>query len=387
MIRIALLGDFAPLDGTESVRFDVDIKGSDLVLMNLEVPLCNNLKPRPKAGPSLFGHYDVLSRFATKNFVITLANNHIMDYGEVGLQETINACRNAGFKTIGAGANLDVALEPVICTLNGVEIGILACSETQFGIATPWRAGAAPIIPGKIESRIRQLAQQVDIVVVTVHGAAEMCPWPSPQWQDLLRGFIDAGALIVHGHHSHVPQGYEKYNNGLIFYGLGNFLVTPREWKDTPNALWSIIGDVALSREGIEKLIIRTAVLENNKYDVVRESDDGEAALHHEYLSCANRPLDDRKLLTGLWQESSIRMYYLWNAKWLGFEPGRRKKHISASQEDLLLRHHLFACESHRDSIATALGVLSCELDDLRTDETRALADEMMPWSVDGNRD
>jgi len=407
MPHIALLGDFAPEKGEASARFEVDTEDADLVLMNLETPFPTHLEARPKAGPNLAGSFEALAQFGTRNLVLTLANNHMMDYGKVGLRETIDTCRNAGFETVGAGANLDAALQSVIRELSGMRIGILACAETQFGIAAPWRAGIAPIIPGKIETQIRQLAEQVDIVVISVHGAAELCPWPSPQWQDLLRGFVDAGASIVHGHHSHVPQGYEEYQDGLIFYGLGNFLVDPAKWRDTPNALWSIVGDVTLSARGVEKLLVRTAVIEDKECVVVRESNDSEATTHHEYLACANYPLADRKLLTGLWQESSIRMYHLWNAKWLGFEPeivrsGPKNKlrsfircvkesflgsHCeqvaSVSQNNLLLWYHLFACESHQNSIATALGVLSDELDDMRTDETRALADEMMPWSHD----
>ena len=411
MPRIVLLGDFAPVEGIASARFEIDVGDADLVLMNLETPLTNHLEPRPKAGPALSGSCEPLVRFATRDFVLTLANNHMMDYGEIGLQQTINDCRDAGFETIGAGSNLYEALQPVVRNVDGVKIGVVACTETQFGIATPWRAGIAPIVPGKMEAWIRQLAEQVDIVIVTVHGAAEMCPWPSPQWQDLLRGFIDAGASIVHGHHSHVPQGYEEYHDGLIFYGPGNFLVEPAKWRDTPNALWSIVGDATLSPKGVEELLVKTAVIEDSEYVVVRESNDSEATLHQEYLARANYPLADRKLLTGLWQESSIRMYHLWNAKWLGFEPdivrtglkdklcsftrcmkeillgNHRGRGASASQNNLLLWYHLFACESHRDSIATALGVLSGELEDMRTDETRTLADEMMPWSLDWKKD
>ncbi len=288
MSRIVLLGDFVPVKGTASARFEFDTRYADLVLMNLETSLPRHLEARPKAGPALSGSIETLVRFATRDFVITLANNHMMDYGEIGLQETINACRNAGFETLGAGANLDTAIQPVVRNTNGVKIGILACAETQFGIAAPWQAGVAPIVPGKTEIQIRRLAERVDILIVTVHGAAEMCPWPSPKWQDLLRGFIDAGASIVHGHHSHVPQGYEEYHNGLIFYGLGNFLVEPASWRETPNTLWSIVGDVTLSRKDIEKLLVRTVVIEDNECNVVRESNDSEAALHRDYLARAN---------------------------------------------------------------------------------------------------
>lgn len=410
MPHTVLLGDFAPVEGSASVRFDVNVEDDGLVLMNLETPFPTHLEARPKAGPNLAGSFEILAQFGIQNLVLTLANNHMMDYGVVGLHETIDACHNAGFRTLGAGANLDVALQPMIQNIDGVHIGILACAETQFGIATAWRAGVSPICP-MIYQQIHELRERVDIVIVSIHGAAELCLWPSPQWQDLLRSFIDGGASIVHGHHSHVPQGYEEYNNGLIFYGLGNFLVDPVSWRSTTNALWSIIGEIELSKNGIEKFLVKTAVIEDGECVVVRESNEREAISHKEYLSRANYPLKNRKLLTGLWQEASIRMYHLWNAKWLGFEPeGVRprakgglwsfvrsmmgsllgqhcRQGVSVSQNDLLLWYHLFACESHRDSITTALGVLSGELEDMRTDETRALADEMMPWSRDWQKD
>jgi poly-gamma-glutamate synthesis protein (capsule biosynthesis protein) len=121
--------------------------------------------------------------------------------------------------------------------VEGLRIGVLGRCETQFGIALQ-RPGAAALDPTLYES-IRKLKSEVDVVVLSVHGAAEMVPWPSPQWQDLLRSFVDCGADIVHGHHSHIPQGYEVYQGKIIFYGLGNFLVNPADWltHNTPDIL------------------------------------------------------------------------------------------------------------------------------------------------------
>ncbi len=245
---------------------------------------------------------------------------------------------------------------------------------------------------------INELKSKVDIIIISIHGASEMSPWPSPQWQDLLRSFIDAGATIVHGHHSHVPQGFEEYRNGLIFYGLGNFLVDPDTWKPSKNTLWSVVPEIQVSKKGIEKWDLNTAVIEKNTNGVVvRKSNNQEFLLHKEYLSEVNLPLNDRELLTGLWQEASIRLYYRYYVDWLGFEQERDRlslagiihltkaaiskilRHKNRDNTQFLLKYHLFACESHRDAIATALGVLGGELDDLRTKTTREIADRMMP--------
>ena len=409
MSNLKLVGDISPT-GRRIYHIGLPYAQSSICLANLECPITAGKVPRAKAGPSLSANPECVELFRKGgSFICSLANNHIMDYGEQGILDTIEACRRVNVQGVGAGVNLAGAQTPALLEIQGVSIGVIGCCETQFGIASEQRAGVSPISP-KIYQQIRELQEHVDIVIVSVHGAAEMSPWPSPQWQDLLRSFIDAGASIVHGHHSHVPQGYEEYHEGFIFYGTGNFLVEPARWRDTPNALWSLIGDVTLSGGGGEELLVKTAVIEDNECVVVRESNDREATLHQEYLARANHPLLDRKLLTGLWQESSIRMYHLWNAKWLGFEPetvrlglkGKLRnlmrdmykslfgynhgRGVSISQDDLLLWYHLFACESHRDSIAMALGVLSGELEDMRTDETCALADEMMPWSIEESK-
>ena len=307
--------------------------------------------------------------------------------------------------TVGAGDNVIKAYAPVVLEIYGKQIGIIGCCETQFGAATLRRSGVAALDP-TIHSLIHRLSCKVDIVVVSVHAAAELCPWPSPQWQDQMRSFIDAGAAVVHGHHAHVPQGYEMYNGGIIFYGLGNFLVDPDQWRSTkhPHTLWSVVADCGHETDEIS-YSIKTAVIEQGLSGVrVRISTDTELQKHSNYLSKCNSPLHDRILLTGLWQEAAMRMYDLWYAGWLGFHSTRLERHRSAtrarlsamkqlycaavlprrpiSRERELLWYHTFSCESHREVISTALGVLCGELEDLRTDETRCLTDELMPWSV-----
>ena len=409
-MKLRLLGDvwsvgpFRIADGASRIG----VAGSDLCLANLETPVCpSGATPRSKAGPHISGDASSLSVFGAHGgrVCFNLANNHMMDYGDDGLRETLGGCGRFNILSAGAGGDLEKARAPARCEVGGLRVAVLGRCESQFGIATSQQAGAAPL-DATIYASIRKLKSEADVVVVSVHGGAEMCPWPSPHWQDLLRSIVDAGAAVVHGHHSHVPQGYEEYHGGAIFYGLGNFLVEPEEWRDAGDTLWSVVGEARLSGKGVEELLVGTSEIEDGDPIVVRESDADETAAHEEYLACANRPLADRALLTGLWQESAVRTYRLCNAKWLGFEReksagrgARGKLHSlvrsvretlaghnygegdSPSRDKLLLWYHLFACDSHRDMIATALGVLGGELEDMRTAETEALADEMMPWS------
>lgn len=401
MLNILLIGDVVYSDTISNVKIDLDFTDVDLIIFNLEAPLVDKENPKAKAGPHLINSLDIVKLFPASKTIANLANNHIMDHGVAGLQNTIKLCKSIGIHTCGAGNNLNEAFTPKISIIDGQTVGVLSIAETQFGIATPWKGGIAPIIPGETAAKIKNLADKLDIFILSIHGGAEMCPWPSPIWQKMLRSFIDLGVNVIYGHHSHIPQGFEAYNDGLIFYGLGNFLVEPEKWSKKTNTLWSILGHIEFIGGKINNYQLRTSVVDATDMNVsVRESTTFEFRYHQEYISTVNQHLSNEKLLNGLWQESSIRMYYLWYEEWLGF--GQRLsffklksflrriyfilldktiKHHN-NKEKLLLWYHLFVCETHRDSISTALGVLSNELEDYRNLETKKLADEMLPWST-----
>lgn len=402
-MNVTLLGDLWSIDVKE-VRIPEMFNAPNLCLANLETAIYpENASPRPKNGPCHKSNRQALSsiRRSFDKVCLSLANNHIMDYGDVGLKETLDVCERLNIVTVGAGHDLQMARVPVLREFDGMRVGIVGCCETQFGIASIRRAGVAALSP-EIYSTIQRLRSEADVIIVSIHGAAELCPWPSPKWQDLLRSFIDAGAKIVHGHHSQVPQGYEAYHGGLIFYGLGSFLKVPDEWyhPEHPHNLWSVVADFVLDGGEIS-YSIRTVVIENDGPGVsVRLSSEAEYQKHSEYLLHCNIPLRDPVLLTGLWQEAAVRMYDLYLSWGLGLQSSRQPRpgRLSAlrhgmkmaiigapspAREKMSLWYHMFACENHSFAISTALGLQSGELDDLRTDETRFLVDEMMPWSVE----
>lgn len=410
-LQMLLLGDISLVDSpiADLPQFSGKKIAPGFCLANLETPVHSpGMRPVSKAGPHLKGR--LKSLLAIKEHLpetcFSLANNHMMDYGPAGLDATVAACNQLGSSTVGAGLDLGEAWRPAVVRVDGWRIGIIGCCERTFGAATQTRAGVATLDIG-IHSRIADLKREVDLVIVSIHGAAEMCPWPSPQWQDLLRSFVDAGARLVHGHHAHVPQGFERYRDGVIFYGLGNYLVEPDLWFHRENTLWSLAPQCVIDNERIG-IRMQTVECESEGEAVsVRLSKYEAENAHREYLRECNRPLGDRSLLNGLWQESSVRMFHLFNGPWLGFTPPRPKpaskrlglrdlpnafrKWLKRSrrlddasareQERLLLRYHLLSCETHQNAIATALGVLCGELEDARTSETKSLTDAMMPWS------
>ena len=397
-----LVGDWAPGRKRGELRWN-----AGAVLANLEGPvlsLTHRLSPVAKAGPNLFS---TSLPDDEHRVVFALANNHTMDFGVRGLEATLSSVSAKGFRAVGAGKDMEDARRSIVVEDGGVCVGIISCCEAQFGVATHDRAGVAEIGPW-VYGAIDCLLREADAVIVSVHAAVEVSPWPSPRVQGLYRSFVDAGASVVHGHHSHVPQGVEAYGGGVILYGLGNFLVDPDVWRKRSDSLWSLGVVVDFSSKPIDHRLLTFEIREGED-DTVCVEECAEMLDHRsEYLETCNQPLKHPALLEALWQEVAMRAYFSYVASYLGFADafqGRQgiirwvpvlldgfrrivKRTVGArldgrpTIQDYLLRYHVFACESHRDTVATALGVLSGELKDLRTDQTRRLADEMMPWSA-----
>lgn len=399
--KIKLCGDWAP----SGRNVFTSISGS--FVLNIEGPVFLNhlqigLEKQNKAGPSVFNQ-SLPDVFCPS--VAVLANNHLMDFGHVGLASTINALErekeNQKWRFVGAGDNLIHARKPLLFEHGGARIGILSRCEIQFGIATRTKPGVAAF-DSSIYKQIRDLKKQVDFVIVSIHAAAEMVPWPSPRRQETWRSLVDAGADVIHGHHAHIPQGWEEYNGGFIFYGLGNFCVDPQKWLWHPQGLWSLSPELEPTVSGLRVTTATTVIDELGDSIRVREACHNEKNKHMAYLEQCNRPLSAPILLEGLWQEASVRMYNDYFAKWLGFDSpsmikfgGRllraklgtiKRRLFEASSkstrppntDQLLLWYHLFECDSHNDAIGTALGLLSGEVEDCRNEETSRLAREWM---------
>ena len=236
MIRILITGDFCPSlrigELIESERlpeiyndFLPVLDGNDVNITNLECPLVNRESRISKTGPSLRASEDCIKALVFGKFnLATLSNNHIMDQGEQGLISTIRLCEKNNIAYAGAGRNLDEASRIVFLTIGNIKMAFLNFSENEFSTAGADKPGSNPLDPVKNYYSIRSAREIADYVIVLVHGGHEMYPLPSPRMKDTYRFFIDAGADIVAGHHTHCFSGYEKYRNGFIFYSLGNFI-------------------------------------------------------------------------------------------------------------------------------------------------------------------
>jgi hypothetical protein len=209
----------------------------------------------------------------------------------------------------------------------------------------------------------------------------------------------------VHGHHAHQPQGVERYGDGIISYGSGNMMVSPERWADGINTFWSLAVDVDLKSRPLEYRVFPTEIRRQRGKLIAEPSTEAEAKAHHAYIEAATLPLSDPLLLESLWQETSLRAMIGLYADPLRAPTGTRrrfnlKQRIKATRvaiqevasafcgfevstnmnrRNRLNWHHYFRCLSHSDAIATALGVLSGVIPDLRTDVSSRLADQFMP--------
>lgn len=389
-----LLGDWVPEQNDPQIEIDTQ---NELVLLNLEGPVLSSsvgFDPIVKSGPHLFSA--TLPSFENSETVcLTLANNHINDYGWTAIQETLSQISKRKYYWVGVGENEENAQKPLLLTFQNRRYGILSFAETQIGRATSNQSGPANIGPWVYQA-IRQLRTTVDIVILSVHAGNEILPWPSPFIQDLYRSYIDAGANVVHGHHPHVPQGTERYNSGVICYGLGNFLGSPARYSSFQTQL--SLGVRLKHEDGLLDFHIETYRFHQVEGRIVVSKDQSEQS--QAYVAAIQRPLSNRPLLEAIWQEAAMWLYDRYGRDSMGLPVTTEKRHFvrpqdylktiarrlkrhfsvrpSAVHQNQILWYSMFACLSHRQMMETALGVLSGELSDVRTPESRKLVSDFL---------
>ena len=233
---ILVAGDFCPRYRVaeifehrdyKSVLGDVKdvITDADYSIANLECPITNGEEqPIEKCGPNLQFSEKGIEALKWAGFdCVTLANNHLLDYGKDGVKHTIETCAKFDLDSVGGGMKLKEASRILYKEIDGKTIAIVNCCEHEFSIATEENAGSNPLNPILQYYAIKDARTKADFVLVIVHGGHEYYQLPSPRMQELYRFFIDAGADVVINHHQHCYSGYEEYHKGLIVYGIGNF--------------------------------------------------------------------------------------------------------------------------------------------------------------------
>jgi poly-gamma-glutamate synthesis protein (capsule biosynthesis protein) len=203
----------------------VEFEEADISIINLECPLIKKKTPILKNGPILGVDDCTINGFkAAKIDILNLANNHILDHGSSGLENTLNVCRNANIKVIGAGRNIHEARKIEIIKINNIRIGILGIAEHEFSIATNYSHGANSCDLIETFRNINDNIEHFDYLIVLYHGGNEYYPYPSPRLRNTCQFLIEIGANIVVVQHTHCPGTCEEYRGGHIVYGQGNLI-------------------------------------------------------------------------------------------------------------------------------------------------------------------
>lgn len=231
---------------------------ADVRIGHLEVPHLVDGVVQTTDVPALPGPPAALDALARAGFdVLTLAGNHVYDYGPEGIRSTRTLCAERGIRTAGAGETLDEAFAPAIVEARGARVGVVSVNavgprETWASSLKPGAAyvevvthyetaGANPGGPPRIDTRaeprslarfeaaVAAAASEVDILVVALHKGLVHVPAEIAAYEiELAHAAIDAGARAVVGHHAHIFKGAEVYRGRPILHGLGNFATVTR---------------------------------------------------------------------------------------------------------------------------------------------------------------
>ena len=208
------------------------LQDADLTLGNVESAVGTLGEPEDKRYPFQAPPETAVALARAGFDVVSLANNHGMDYGPEALLDALDLFRAEGVGTVGAGINAEAAQAAYITTVNGLTIGVLGAVhvpveyygfDTERWTATEESPGLFWADPAIVSQRVRAVADQVDVTILLLHSGYEYVPDPSPPQRAAAQAAIDAGADLVIGHHAHILQGVQFYNGGVIAYGLGNF--------------------------------------------------------------------------------------------------------------------------------------------------------------------
>lgn len=281
-ITILFLGDYSVKDPQKYRIGDAlknEIAKADIVGVNFEgcVNGANIISPTGKSVPQSMHS----GSWCLENGInlFSLANNHIMDFGEEGLEKTISSLgKNSSI--IGVGT-YDSAFRPKIYEIKGKKIGFIAGTSSDFSsFKSEWddknKIGCPWFRSEKFTLAIIKTIKECDYLFVVAHGGVEHFELPIPEIRDLYRFWIDLGVSGVIASHPHVPQGVECYRNSPIFYSLGNFIFEGTKKTNALPCNWlnSLAAIITINEERvIFSYLPLTLSLKEDTVDISRSSE------------------------------------------------------------------------------------------------------------------
>ncbi len=335
---------------------------ADYRIINLESPLCdvNSTNKIIKTGPYLRSSsattIPLLKQL--KVDLATLANNHIYDYGEKGLLETIKTLDKNLISHVGTGMNKRDAQKIFTLRDKNHKIAIINIAENEWASAGDNSPGTNPMDVIDNVHQIQQAKHDADFIIVIIHGGHEYYHYPSPRMIKQYRFYAENGASVVVGHHSHCISGYEVYNQVPIFYGLGNFMFTlPSNYDSWYTGLLLQIDIIPKAPISFELYPIKRDK-KTHQVELLTELD--KAAIMEE-IDQYNRVIQDNNLIKTAWEQflNEKRRQYLrpfaltdhFPSKFI--RSGLAKLHLdekSINKQNIKMLLNLIRCEAHAEA-------------------------------------
>ena len=222
------------LDGLLAPELRQPFQEADILMINEEFPFSNRGEPADKQFTFRCDPVYVRAFQEMGVDIVTLANNHTLDFGQDALLDSLETLEGAGIPYVGAGRNLEEAKRLVTFELNGRTFGFLGASRV-------WPDGAwsadydrpgmfGTYDPTQLLEEIHKAKEVCDFVTVFVHWGIERNTTPEEYQRAMAKQYEEAGADLVIGSHPHVLQGFEFINDMPVFYSLGNFIFNTRTY-------------------------------------------------------------------------------------------------------------------------------------------------------------
>ena len=337
---------------------------ADLSIANLECPLIERQTPTKKTGPT-FGEPSACINGIKKAGidVLNLANNHILDHGAPGLENTLAVCAQAGIATVGAGPNLDAARRILIRDLGGRRVGILAVAEHEFSIATKHSPGANPLDLIDFVRNVNAHRDEFDYLIVLLHGGDEFLV-PSPRIKDTCRFMVEMGANAVIVQHPHVLGGYEEYRGGYIIYGQGALLMDEAIYRQRVSFHEGVLAKFSIADDATSSMGI-VPFLQSSPAPGARRMDPAREQEFRHRLAERSAAIQDDAFVAAEWLKFCEENKHSYLSALLGHNRILRKLNRQGLLTRLLYKpgvrlgvRNIVCCETHREAIETIFNQL-----------------------------
>ncbi len=220
-IKDKLLANDTQIISEDIIRI---FKTSDINCANLESPIV--IKSRPISPDGFFSISKSIDYLKLLNInILSIANNHIFDCGDLGIEETIEILSQNNIKYVGLGKNYEEAYKPEIVKVKNFSIAFFGATTNKFVTLRKSNYKISFLEEELIfKEFVKKIKQKVDLTVLIYHGGNEFVPFPPPSLREKLQRLLGEVFDVIITHHPHIIGGYEQSDKGFIWYSLGDFI-------------------------------------------------------------------------------------------------------------------------------------------------------------------